>query len=108
AFTNFGSLSAGACVLRYARQVRSPAPAAFASDWQCASAPSRPPRLAPLPVPVLVTKNVTSFGVGCMLAQPAIAMTPAIESHVARQGSDGTTLLYSGSAGKMREPHASH
>ena len=46
------------CVLRYARQVLVPAPAACASVWQCRSAPSRPPRSAPLPGPALVTKNV--------------------------------------------------
>ena len=55
------ALTAGAdpdaCVLRYARQVRSPAPTAAASFWQWASAPARPPKSAPLPDPVLVTKN---------------------------------------------------
>ena len=46
-----------AVVLRYARHVRPPAPAAAASVWQCASAPARPPRSAPLPGPALVMKN---------------------------------------------------
>ena len=49
ACTTFGSFSAVPWVLKYARHVRLPAPAAFASDWQCWSAPSRPPRSAPLP-----------------------------------------------------------
>src|SRR4029450_4982312 len=44
--------------LRYARQVWSPAPSAFANAWQCASAPLSPPRSPPLPLPRLVTKNV--------------------------------------------------
>src|SRR5690606_32841961 len=44
--------------LRYARQVRAPAPTAAAKRWHCASAPARPPRLPPKPRPVLVTKNV--------------------------------------------------
>src|SRR3970282_2294224 len=49
-----------ACVavaLRYARHVWSPDPSAFASAWQCASAPPRPPRSPPLPTLMLVTKN---------------------------------------------------
>src|SRR5688572_8186706 len=53
---------AAAAALRYARQVRLPAPAAAASVWQCLSAPLRPPKLAPLPEPTLVTKNVIGFG----------------------------------------------
>src|SRR5437879_5815189 len=48
----------GKVVLRYARQLVAFAPAALASAAQCASAPSRPPRSAPLPLPTLVTKNV--------------------------------------------------
>src|SRR5215510_5590362 len=48
-------------VLRYARQVLPPAPAACASCWQCASAPARPPRSAPLPDPTLVMKKVMLF-----------------------------------------------
>src|SRR5262249_51573267 len=54
-----------ACVLRYACQVWLPAPAPCASDWQCASAPWRPPRSAPLPEPALVTKNVILFCCAC-------------------------------------------
>jgi hypothetical protein len=45
------SLSAAACVLRYASTCARPAPAAAARFWQCASAPAIPPRLAPLPGP---------------------------------------------------------
>src|SRR5262245_19416090 len=63
------ALTAGAppeaCVLRYARQVRWPAPAASASDWQCRSAPSRPPRSAPLPGPTLLMKKVMAVGCAC-------------------------------------------
>jgi hypothetical protein len=61
ACTTFGSLSSLPCVLRYARQVRCPAPAAAASCWQCRSAPSTPPRLPPLPGPTLVMKNDMLF-----------------------------------------------
>src|SRR5205814_9604770 len=50
----------GAVVLRYAFQFVRFEPAALASELQCASAPSRPPRSAPLPLPTLVTKNVIS------------------------------------------------
>jgi hypothetical protein len=46
-----------ACVLKYACQVRFPAPAAVASVWQCASAPANPPRLPPSPMVWLVTKK---------------------------------------------------
>src|SRR5438874_11195642 len=46
-----------ACVLKYACQVRFPAPAAAASVWQCASAPANPPRLPPSPTGSLVTKK---------------------------------------------------
>src|SRR5262252_6502187 len=53
-----------AWVLRYARQVLLPAPAPCASVWQCRSAPSRPPRSAPLPGPLLVTKKVISGDCG--------------------------------------------
>src|SRR5216110_272073 len=48
----------GNVVLKYARQFVCFEPAALASARQCASAPSRPPRSAPLPLPTLVTKNV--------------------------------------------------
>src|SRR5712692_9986149 len=51
---------AGSHVLRYACQFVCFEPAALASALQCASAPSRPPRSAPLPLPALVTKNVMS------------------------------------------------
>src|SRR5215510_9993484 len=54
-------------VLRYARQVLPPAPTACASCWQCASAPARPPKSAPLPGPALVMKNVMLFCCACPL-----------------------------------------
>src|SRR6185503_11855040 len=44
-------------LLRYACQLVRFEPAFCASALQCASAPSRPPRSAPLPLPTLVTKN---------------------------------------------------
>src|SRR5580765_7171386 len=46
-----------ACVLKYACQLRLPAPADVASVWQCASAPANPPRLPPSPMVSLVTKK---------------------------------------------------
>src|SRR5262249_3293144 len=53
--------------LRYARHVLLPAPAACAKVWHWRSAPSRPPRSAPLPGPVLVMKKVMlgDCGGGC-------------------------------------------
>src|SRR4051812_35293774 len=56
-----------AWVLRYARHVLPPAPAFWAKVWHCRSAPSNPPRSAPLPSPALVTKNVMlgACGGGC-------------------------------------------
>src|SRR5215475_12636142 len=48
----------GAVVLKYAFQLVLVAPAALASAAQWASAPSRPPRLAPSPLPALVTKKL--------------------------------------------------
>src|SRR5439155_12314385 len=69
------ALMAGAppapCVLRYARQVRLPAPAACASDWQCRSAPSMPPRSPPLPGPALVMKNVM---LACCARETAVTL----------------------------------
>src|SRR5206468_10036415 len=53
------------CVLRYACHVRLPAPAAAASAWQCLSAPSRPPKSAPLPDPTLVTKKLMFAACDC-------------------------------------------
>src|SRR3954470_17731168 len=50
----------GSQVLRYAFQFVCFEPAALASALQCASAPSMPPKSAPLPLPTLVTKNVMS------------------------------------------------
>src|SRR4029453_11306280 len=47
----------GSVVLRYAFQLVRLEPASLASALQCASAPSSPPRSAPLPLPLLVTKN---------------------------------------------------
>src|SRR5215471_10444119 len=53
------------CVLRYACQRRLPAPTACASSWQSRSAPVKPPRSAPLPEPVLVTKKLISACWAC-------------------------------------------
>src|SRR5262249_23166654 len=61
------------CVLRWARQVWLPAPAAAARSWQCLSAPARPPSFAPSPDPALVTKKV-------MLACCACAPRPSASS----------------------------
>jgi hypothetical protein len=65
-----------------------PAPTAAASFWQCASAPARPPKSAPLPEAVLVTKNViadalppalvVASGECIMSAHPALASAIAI------------------------------
>src|SRR5438309_2926518 len=48
----------GNVVVKYARQFVYGEPAALASAWQCASAPSRPPKSAPLPLPRLVPEKV--------------------------------------------------
>src|SRR5215470_19549259 len=61
------------CVLRYARQVLPPAPAACASVWHCWSAPARPPRSAPFPEPALVTKNVMSLCWAWVIVAPPSA-----------------------------------
>src|SRR5690242_6853827 len=62
----------GSAVLRYAFQLLCVDPAALASALQCASAPSSPPRFAPLPLPALVTKNVMScLPLSCRAAQAA-------------------------------------
>src|SRR5207247_1722471 len=53
------------CVLRYAFHVQLPAPAAAARVWQCLSAPSRPPKSAPLPDPTLVTKKLIFADCDC-------------------------------------------
>src|SRR5215469_1915995 len=61
-----------ACVLRYARQVLPPAPALWPRVWHCRSAPSNPPRSAPLPRPALVTKKVMLGACGgACCARPA-------------------------------------
>src|SRR5262252_6676539 len=68
-----------ALVLRYARHVRLPAFTAFARAWQILSAPSSPPRLAPLPDPVLVTKKligpVSGGGIEAQAVSAAMATT---------------------------------
>src|SRR5258706_599622 len=71
----------GSEVLRYAFQLLCFEAAALASALQCASAPSSPPRSAPLPLPTLVTKNVMSpldaglpFALSCACT-PLIAVT---------------------------------
>src|SRR5258708_14785043 len=63
-------------VLRYACQVFAPsaAEAAIASCLQKASAPVRPPRLPPIPGPLLVTKN---DGVVLAAWSPAVSMVGA-------------------------------
>src|SRR5262247_1122630 len=48
--------------------MRLPAPTAAASLWQCASAPARPPKFAPLPGPALVTKKVIWAAWGALCA----------------------------------------
>src|SRR5437763_14785135 len=63
----------GSTVLRYAFQFECFEPALFASALQCASAPSRPPRSAPLPLPTLVTKNVMP---ACWACTPAVRPSP--------------------------------
>src|SRR5688572_8188006 len=62
------------CVLRYARQVRAPCPAAWARSWQIRSAPARPPKLPPLPEPRLVRKNDIGPVGGCASAKPTPTM----------------------------------
>src|SRR5437868_2367064 len=62
---SFALTACGPCVLRYACHVWLPAPAAVASDWQSLSAPSRPPKSAPLPDPVLVTKKLMFAACDC-------------------------------------------
>src|SRR6266550_320112 len=73
--------------LRYACHVLPPAPAAVASIWQCRSAPSRPPRLPPLPGPALVTKKLTELA-GCACWADAIPGTTirTIATHHVRAG----------------------
>src|SRR5688572_4769552 len=71
------SIASTVSVLRYARQVLSPAPTAAARRSQVASAPSRPPRLPPAsPLPTLVTKKLISLSPA---APPAMELPPAIE-----------------------------
>src|SRR5262249_43039178 len=72
-----GPPCAPALVLRYARQVLLPAPAAVASVWQWRSAPSRPPRSPPLPGPVEVTKKVILGDCGgcCCACAPTVMPT---------------------------------
>src|SRR3989441_12492855 len=63
----------GNVVLKYACQFVYAEPAALASAWQCASAPSRPPRSAPLPLPTLVTKTVMLACCACAVNATKIA-----------------------------------
>src|SRR6266542_6461869 len=65
----------GAVVERYARQFVLLEPAVCASAAQCASAPSSPPRSAPLPLPTLVTKKVMSACCAC-----AVVLIPALNT----------------------------
>src|SRR5688572_12253932 len=76
------ALTSGIEVLRYARHGRLPAPAFAASVWQCLSAPANPPRLPPIPEPVLLTKKlmdwpcaVTGADTGAVSATPSAIMT---------------------------------
>jgi len=68
----------------YACHIAAPRPAPAASIWQCASAPAIPPRLAPLPGPALVTKNVMSAGPGGAVAQLASNPNPATATAMLR------------------------
>src|SRR3982751_2350568 len=49
-------------VLRNACQVLPPAPASFASDWQSASAPERPPKLPPFGFELVTKKLMFAAG----------------------------------------------
>ncbi len=53
-------------IAKESADVRSPAPAACASAWQCRSAPSSPPRSAPFPMGVLVTKKLMLLCCACV------------------------------------------
>src|SRR6266513_2479064 len=77
AFT--GGRPDSAAALRYARHIRLREPTAFASFWQCASAPARPPIAPPSPAWWLVTKKLM-FSPARGELQPATAVatnTPA-------------------------------
>src|SRR5262245_20314556 len=63
-------LASTVLVDRYACQVLPPAPTPCASDWQCASAPARPPRLPPLPGFELETKKLMLPAGACASAMP--------------------------------------
>src|SRR5688572_9295629 len=78
-------LASTVLVDRYARQVLLPAPTACASDWQCASAPAKPPKLPPLPGFELVTKKLMFDAGACASAMPTLkAKTPIPPSTVRR------------------------
>src|SRR5689334_10652504 len=62
---------------RYACQVLPPAPTACASDWQCASAPAKPPKLPPLPGFVLETKKLMFAAGACASATPTLSARTA-------------------------------
>ena len=53
--------------------MRCPAPAVAASVWQCLSAPARPPKSAPLPLPALVTKKLIGDCGGIVEVQAEVA-----------------------------------
>src|SRR5690348_10224038 len=64
-----------ACVLRYARHVRAPAPAAAARSWQILSAPASPPRLPVAGDALLTKKRIGCCGAAGCCAQAAEAKT---------------------------------
>src|SRR6266516_3296288 len=57
-----------------------PAPTAVANVRQCLSAPARPPKSAPLPEPVLVTKKVIADC--CAVATPTQSINSTIDASV--------------------------
>src|SRR5690606_21576506 len=72
------SFASTVLVDRYARQVLPPAPTACARDWQCASAPAKPPKSPPLPGFVLVTKKLMFAAGDCANTTPMpTANTPS-------------------------------
>src|SRR5882724_4572110 len=74
-------LPSAALVLKYACHVL-PAPTAWASAWQCLSAPAKPPRSAPLPEPTLVMKKVMLVFGSCELA---IKLSDSSTTNTARE-----------------------
>src|SRR5580698_8067701 len=78
-------------------------PAACASSWQWLSAPAMPPRLAPLPMPALVTKKVVAVAWACagcaaIKARQAVAARAkqAREIYQAKNGIGSSQLFLAG------------